>query len=152
MSRRWTSGTEVTFSGMAFRVAEGSKEDGDLRIEWGTPGGWRPIEMGVAALLTDFFIENEDVLKQYRPHWRRTAAEFWFEFLSHANREGWEAAVTTYIREPRSRAVAAPVSGTFAQWCGERHPEEPVRCTRPEGHDGPHKQGDDDYIWPRRAA
>jgi hypothetical protein len=86
------------------RVVPGSKGPGDLRIEWLTPEGWRPIEMGAMFLLADFFAENEDTLSMGRDHWRQSAYQYLLTELASAMREGWRVP-TEKIRRQRRKAA-----------------------------------------------
>ena len=60
MTRRWSAGQAVSIpGGYTFRVVPGSKAADDLRLEWHTSAGWRPVPMAVAFVLVDFLAENE---------------------------------------------------------------------------------------------
>lgn len=147
MTRRWTPGTATTVSGTRFRVVPGMKGDGDLRLEWWTPEGWLPIEMAAAFLMTDFFVENEEHLRQFRPHWRETGADYFFGFLRLSVANGWETARDKLAQQREVRRVT-----TSAQpLCYEEHPSDPsVHCLKPRNHEYAH--ADDEYVWPRTAA
>lgn len=132
-------------SGLRFRVVPGRKADGDLRLEWSTAGGWVPVSMTAAALMTDFFVENEDYLRQFRPHWRMTATEKLFDFLGVAIGQGWTVAGGQLEDERRQAAAQVPV--TTVTWCRAKHPDESVVCTSETGHSGPHRWNDI-YVWP----
>lgn len=107
MARRWTAGSSATISGLEFRVVDGNKEPGDLRVEWRTATGWQPVEMAAAFYLVDFFVDNEDHLKQFRPHWTETAADFFFGHLWMAVKKGWTEARDTVVRDRQRREEAA---------------------------------------------
>lgn len=118
--RRWQAPWFRVIDGVAFRVIEGKKEPGDLRVEWRTPAGWKPITMAPIAMLVEFFIENEEHLRQYRPHWRQTGHDFFMAYLETAFREGWEAAYASILADreaiarPRLEVVSDLDSSEFA--------------------------------------
>ena len=89
--RRFFNGWGSEISGIHFRVVQGQKSPNDLKIEWLTAFGWRPIEMDAAALLADFFYENEEALYP-QTNGYKGGQKFW-EFLRHAMRHGWVRAV-----------------------------------------------------------
>ena len=149
MKRRWEAGWTDNVSGIEFRIVEGRKEPGDLRMEWRTAGGWLPVKMSAVFMLTDFFVENEQHLKQFRPHWTETGADYFFRFLSMAVQDGWTAAAGQL--EEQRVALRPTVRRATVRWCRSRHPEENVVCTLAPDHDGPHKWNDT-YVWPRVAA
>jgi len=60
--RRWGAGDWLEIDGVRFRVCVGRKAPDDLRLEWLTENGWRPVSMMAGALLADFFWENEEHL------------------------------------------------------------------------------------------
>lgn len=92
MTRRWKPWWTGRVSGVQFRIVPGRKEDGDLRLEVLAGRAWQPVHMAMAALLTDFFVENEEHLRQFRPHWQQTGRAFFLAFLADAVTRGWEAA------------------------------------------------------------
>lgn len=102
--RRWVSGTSFELGHIHFRVVAGDKAPGDLKIQWNTPSGWVAIPMSVCAALTDFFVENEEHLKQYRPHWQQSGFSYFWGFLRKAVKEGWKAAADE-LRQQRERAA-----------------------------------------------
>jgi hypothetical protein len=77
-------------SGLPFRIVEGGKGSGDLRIEWQTPDGWRAIHMVAVFALVDFFTENEDLLSMDRPHWRKSGYRYFLDELASAMRDGYQ--------------------------------------------------------------
>lgn len=91
--RRWHEGDTVEIpNSPLFRVVAGIKKPGDLRIDWWSSGRntWLPINMSVAAVLTDFFCENEEHLYPQR---KGLAGERYFKgYLELAASEGWEVA------------------------------------------------------------
>lgn len=94
--RTWRAGQQVIVSGIPFRVREGRKAPGDLRLEWLTPDeGWKPVEMAATGLMTHFFVENEEHLRQFRPHWQQTGRDYFIAFLNDVLDRGWAAAVAT---------------------------------------------------------
>lgn len=110
MNRRWTAGTTANVSGIWFRVVTGKKENGDLRLEWRVAGEWRAVEMAAAFLMTDFFVENEEHLRQYRPHWRQTGADYFFGFLKEAVANGWSEA-QAHLKDQQNRLSDQTVTG-----------------------------------------
>lgn len=151
MSRRWSAGQSTSVSGVSFRVVVGKKEPGDLRLEWRTSAGWRPIDMAAAALMVDFFVENEEHLRQYRPHWQQTGADYFFGFLHDAVDTGWEAANDTLQAQRQGREARPPVAPVVAFWepdappCPALSPEDEEQCTLALGHEGVHKSAS--WIW-----
>lgn len=98
---RWTP-RAFKISDLPIRVVPGSKESGDLRIEWMTPRGWRAIHMQAMFALVDFFSENEDWLSLNRDHWRWSAYEYLQNELASAMRDGYRAP-TRRIVDQRAR-------------------------------------------------
>jgi len=139
MTRRWGPGT-YELHGMRFRVVPGRKEDGDLRLEWSVRGEWRPVKMAVAAFLVDFFVENEEHLRQFRPHWRSTGEAFFIAFLRDAVARGWQAAAATLERQ---RASVQPEPVALAGRCSAASPDGADTCEKPGGHVGPHAS----FMW-----
>ena len=90
MTRRWSAGQAVSIpGGYTFRVVPGSKAADDLRLEWHTSAGWRPVPMAVAFVLVDFLAENEDALTPYRPHWAVPGGDWFMGECQRARRHGW---------------------------------------------------------------
>lgn len=87
--RRFAVGDEFVVGGLRFRITSGLKAEDDLVMWWLTPDGWRRVPMAVVAMMTEFFVENEGVLKAHRPHWRHDPADFFIGFLRHAIARGW---------------------------------------------------------------
>lgn len=59
----FNAGDREDFDGVAFRVVEGRKAPGDLRLEVQARNGlWRPVTMRMVFFLADFFFENEELL------------------------------------------------------------------------------------------
>lgn len=148
--RRWSVGQATSVSGVPFRVVVGMKEPGDLRLEWRTSSGFRPIDMAAAALMVDFFVENEDHLRQYRPHWQRTASEEFFLFLKDAIDRGWEAANETLQSQRKRLGATPPKDALTTNGCRVLSPDGTETCTGNMGHDGPHKGAT--WVWPRQDA
>lgn len=72
--------------GVRFRVTEGRKAAGDLRMEWlGASGEWQPMTFLPVFALCDFFYENEDVL--YPPPAK--GGDYFRQAVCFAMRDGW---------------------------------------------------------------
>ena len=87
--RRWRDGDTGTLDGVRYRVVRGAKGPDDLRLDWLIGGKWRAVHMRVAAMLADFFYENEDAL--YPPP-RYKGGRKVLTYLRHAGLHGWEKA------------------------------------------------------------
>lgn len=110
MKRRWSVGWTGVVAGIRFRVLEGRKAPGDLRLQnFTTSAGWVDTPMALNFMLTDFFCENEDHLKSYRPTWRKSGAAYHFEKLSKSVREGWESAETELRTQRETLTETAPL-------------------------------------------
>lgn len=70
------------------RVVRGRKSAQDLKLEWLVGGQWVAVPMAAAALLTDFFYENEDCL--YPPP--AAGGEYLLAYLRQAAENGWQSA------------------------------------------------------------
>lgn len=110
--RRFRPGLTENVEGIWFRLVPGKKGDGDLRLELRAAGEWRPVKMRLAAFLTDFFVENEDHLRQYRPHWKQSGWEFFADFLHEATENGWKVA-SERLETQRRRVVPTDPSQSF---------------------------------------
>lgn len=96
--RRWQEGQIAESCGLVFRVVKGVKSPEDLRIELRADDGtWWPVKMELVFLLTDFFCENERILKTYRPHWKREGDEFFLEAVRVAAKNGWREAADQVV-------------------------------------------------------
>ena len=102
--RRWRDGWSRRIDGISFRIVRGRKGPNDLRLDWYVDGQWRPIHMRIAALLTDFFYENEDVL--YPPPAK--GGQKILDYLRWAAKNGWEKAEAG-LRAERELKRARPV-------------------------------------------
>lgn len=90
--RRWEVGLTIRLpNAPTFRVVNGDKKPGDLRLEWWSSARrlWLPVQMSAAALITDFFYENEDHL--YPPP-RYMGGPYFMGYLAIAAAEGWQRA------------------------------------------------------------
>lgn len=148
--RRWSVGSTTSVSGITFRVVVGKKEPGDLRLEWRTSVDWRPVDMAAAALMVDFFVENEDHLRQYRPHWQRTAADQFFLFLRDAIDRGWEAANETLQGQRERIGATQRPEAQPSDFCPALSPQDGETCARSAGHEGVHKSATE--VWPNERA
>lgn len=105
--KRWRP-QSFKISDLPFRIVPGSKEQGDLRIEWQTPDGrWRPIHMQAMFVLVDFFAENEDWLSMSRDHWRMSAYQYLLAELSSAMRNGYQVPTRKIENQRRKLKDAA---------------------------------------------
>lgn len=91
--RRWHAGWQMEIDGVRFRVRRGKKTPRgpgeDLVLEWFVGGRWQPIKLRIAALITDFCFENEDVL--YPPSQFKGGMDC-VEYLKTAVVYGWDKA------------------------------------------------------------
>lgn len=87
--RRWQAGDNFWCDGIRYRVVEGRKKPGDLRLERRIDGEWQPVRMESGFMLADFFFENEHVVFP-RADGYRGGYEYLKE-LHNAARHGWEA-------------------------------------------------------------
>lgn len=103
---------------MQFRVVPGSKAPGDLRLEWSAPGGWEPVPMAAAALVSDFMVANEAHLMTTPAgaHRRIPADEYWFGYLRHAVVRGWDQA------DAQLQAQRPPAQPRLCPACHAHHP------------------------------
>lgn len=84
---------------MRYRIRPGVKVPGDLVLDAWTGNHWQPVPMTAALFLVDFFTENEDLIAQYRPHWRRNGDTNFLLALPAARKLGWrEAAIRAGLR------------------------------------------------------
>ena len=90
-----------TVSGIDLRITRGSKAPGDLRLESLTVEGWRPVEMALAFYTVDFFTENEDYLRQFRPFWKQNGQRYFLNECVAAVRDGWEPTAARIERQRR---------------------------------------------------
>ena len=106
--QRFVEGDNFDVSGLPFRVRFGKHRDGDLRLEWMTPAGWRPIEMAAALAQVDFFYENEHRL--FPPSEGYAGGEYFLAATRRAVRHGWKHAadVIRTEREWRMRRQQLP--------------------------------------------
>lgn len=106
--RRWEAGIAVRLpNAPTFRVVPGNKAPGDLRLDWFSSRQrlWIPVQMSAAALITDFWYENEDHL--YPPSRGKRGGKYFLDYLQIAAIEGWETADRKLRREQRFRRFAA---------------------------------------------
>ena len=87
--QRWRIGQSFDLGGIRFQVSEGKKAPGDLRLDWLTTDGWRPIPFSVSFLLADFHYYVEDILY---PRGGRLGGEKFLREMSIAGRKGWQVA------------------------------------------------------------
>ena len=94
--RRFHPGQELELpnTSLRLRVVAGRKAPGDLRLEWLTPQGWEPVPMAVAALVSDFMVENKEFLRgtPAGAHRRMPAVDYWWGYLRSAVLHGWRHA------------------------------------------------------------
>jgi hypothetical protein len=91
--RRWQADTSHRIANAPdFRVKRGDKDGGDLRLDWWSSAQklWVPVQMSAAALITDFFYENEEHL--YPRVRGYMGGDFFIEYLKLAAHEGWQVA------------------------------------------------------------
>jgi len=105
--RRWVGGEYIVVAGLPFRVIEGRKAPGDLRLEWGPDSSWQPVPMAAAFLLVDFFTENEDHLTAFRPHWSSPGGDWFMGELQRARHHGWQSATALLMEQRRRREEPA---------------------------------------------
>jgi hypothetical protein len=77
-------------------------------MEWQTDDGWQPVTMAAAAIMADFFFDNEDVL--YPPSRGFKGGRKFMEFLRLAVKEGWQTAVHGLQRERAAKEEATQVT------------------------------------------
>ncbi len=99
--RRWSPGVPFYVDPMWYRVVEGYKGPADLRLEWRIARAWQPIPMAHAALHTDFFYENEDVL--YPPTDGYQGGNYFMTFLRNSATDGWHSAVAKLEDEKKNK-------------------------------------------------
>jgi hypothetical protein len=104
MTRQFGPGERYSIDGFAYRVEQGAKAPGDLRLDrWQgdqhAPGRWRPVPMRATGLEVAFMLENESAL-YWRPG-QLGGAYFaaWLELCA----EDWRAATYKLAHE---RALA----------------------------------------------
>jgi hypothetical protein len=99
--RRWREGQTFEVSGIRFRVVRGTKFRGDLRLDWWTGSGWRPLEMAVTFLTVDFFTENEAARGRGMRHWRQSGERYFLNECRDAVRKGWEVPTRRIVAQQR---------------------------------------------------
>jgi hypothetical protein len=149
--RRFAPGWERHIAGLRFRVVPGKKANGDLRLDWETPTGWRAVPMSVGFLLADFLHENEEALKAagYFPGYA-VGGDYYLRQLRAAVDEGWEAATNRLAQQRQERAARTASEPVLASWCRVPEPEGTGVCTKQMGHTGAHEGPG--WIWPQAAA
>jgi len=86
---RFVAGDTFASCGMHFRIVEGKKKPGDLRLDWYADRAWRPVTFEPLFYMTDFFHENEERLfppPQYK------GGEYVMKALRRAVNHGYVAA------------------------------------------------------------
>jgi hypothetical protein len=108
MTRRWQPHWRKTVAGLPLRVVPGYKAPDDLRLEWLTPDGWRPVTMAAGAILADFWYENEEVL--YPPP--AAGGHYYLSYVNQAAHEGWEVADARLLAERQAKQERAVTPST----------------------------------------
>lgn len=120
---RFQPGDKFHYDGIDFRVAQGTKRPrstcpngdahhphGDLRIDWYTQSGWRPVTCHPLFLLAEFIAWNEDYL--YPPP-RNEGGAMIMKYLRRARELGHKVAskeLNAVIAQRRAREQAQPRS------------------------------------------
>lgn len=101
--RRWKAGMSNTVSGVEFRVTEGKKFPGDLRLDVYScrDRRWVPVEMPLAFYLCDFLTENEQARRDYMGHWRQNGDMYFMRACVGAVKHGWRFAADL-LKEQRA--------------------------------------------------
>ena len=101
--RRWGPTAEpFMVSGLWFQVVPGSKSEADLRLEIRMkPDYWRPVDMALGALTSDFFYDNEEVL--YPQSEGNQGGQKYVDYTTLAAGQGWEIADAILQEEKRRR-------------------------------------------------
>jgi hypothetical protein len=89
--RRFNEGQTFEFASLLFRIVEGTKAPGDLRLEWRTMYGWRAVPLSAVQFMADFFADNEKHLTQYRGHWHMWGDSYFLRSVFRSARNGWES-------------------------------------------------------------
>jgi hypothetical protein len=98
--RRFHTEWRDEVSGIELRAVRGHKAPDDLRLEWWIEGsGWRAVEMRAAAIMCDFFAENEDVL--YPPPAR--GKNYFLGYIHDATNRGYFDADLKLKREKSAK-------------------------------------------------
>ena len=99
------AGWSKTISGVELRIVHGYKSPDDLRIEWWDEkkSKWRPIHMELAAVLVEFFFDNEERLYP-RTSGYKGGQKFW-DYLVSSVAQGFELSTGVLLGEKlRKRA------------------------------------------------
>jgi hypothetical protein len=93
-SRRFHAGDTFRIPPMDYRLVQGKKGTGDLRLDWrynddcGRVSPWRPVELDHVALILDAIADNENYL--YPPP--AAGGAYVTRFVRTTFREGWSKA------------------------------------------------------------
>jgi hypothetical protein len=63
--RQLVAGDAGIAGGVNWRIVEGSKAPGDLRIDWYVNDRWQPVLMDTVFVVLDLICQNEDFLYPY---------------------------------------------------------------------------------------
>jgi hypothetical protein len=92
--RRFQAGEAYRIPPMEYRIVNGKKGPGDLRLDWrysddeGRISPWRPVELDHVALIVDVIADNENYL--YPPP--AAGGAYVVRFVRTAFKEGWRKA------------------------------------------------------------
>lgn len=86
---RFVIGQTFQSCGIHFRIENGKKMPGDLRLDWYTTNGWTAVTFEPVFFMTDFLYENEDWL---HPRPREKGGEYLFQGLRRAIKHGHASA------------------------------------------------------------
>ena len=88
------------FGGIYWRIVEGRKKPGDLRLDMRAPS-WTAVPMALGFLEADFYFQNENHL--YPPEDGFQGGERYMNFLRGSVYLGWQAAVAQLELEKELR-------------------------------------------------
>jgi len=91
--RRFHAGEMFRIPPMEYRIVNGKKGSGDLRLDWrysdkGRISPWRPVELDHVALIVDAIADNENYLYPFPA----AGGAYVFKFVKTALRDGWNKA------------------------------------------------------------
>jgi hypothetical protein len=99
---RFSAGINGTMNQIEWRIAQGKKCPGDLRLDIRSPV-WRAVPMSLGFLCADFFYQNEEVLMHHKPHFY-LGGDKYLHGLQEAYVFGWEPAVRRLSKEKEHAA------------------------------------------------
>lgn len=87
-ARRFQDGEEGTLlGGFDYRIVRGRKGPDDLVLQLKGPSEYRHVPMELGFMVTDFFVENENML--YREEFRYEGGRYYLRKLRETLDKGW---------------------------------------------------------------